>query len=104
MLVTTRVANTADEARAVARQLQDQRSTTAERQIILVTSTFHMRRSRMLFARAGFQVAPFPVDVQVAVGRACTTLDLLPDAGSLSKTETALREWYGFLYYQRVKR
>ena len=104
MLVTTRVANTADEARAVAGQLQDQRSTTADRHIILVTSAFHMRRSRVLFARAGFQVVPFPVDFQVSVGRAFTILDLLPNAGSLSQTETALREWYGWLFYQLVGR
>jgi len=104
MLVTDKVANTADEARAVARQLQDQRSTTAERHIILVTSAFHMRRSRVLFARAGFQVVPFPVDFQVPVGHAFTMLDLMPTASSLNQTETALREWYGLLFYQLVGR
>ena len=58
----------------------------------------------MLFARAGFQVVPFPVDFRVSAGRAFTVLDLLPDADSLRKTETALREWYGFLFYQLVGR
>jgi uncharacterized SAM-binding protein YcdF (DUF218 family) len=104
ILVTNQVTHTADEARAVAGQLQDQRSTTAERHIILVTSAFHMRRSRLLFTRAGFQVVPFPVDFRVSVGRAFTMLDLLPDADSLRKTETALREWYGWLFYQLVRR
>ena len=89
---------------AVASQLQERLSTTAQVQIILVTSAFHMRRSRLLFARAGFQVVPFPVDFRVSAGRAFTILDLLPTADSLSKTETALREWYGFLYYQLVGR
>jgi len=100
MLVTDKVTNTADEARAVARHLQEQRSTTPNAQIILVTSAFHMRRARVLFARAGFQVVPFPVDFHVSVGRTFTMLDLLPTASSLSKTELALREWYGFLFYQ----
>jgi len=63
-----------------------------------------MRRSRALFARAGFQVVPFPVAFHVSVGRAFTILDLLPTADSLSKTETALREWYGCLFYQLVRR
>ena len=102
MLVTTKVANTAEEAHAVARQLQERLSTTANVQIILVTSAFHMRRSRMLFVRAGFQVVPFPVDFRVSAGRALTVLDLLPEADSLQRTELALREWYGFLYYRLV--
>ena len=89
---------------AVASQLQERLATTAQVQIILVTSAFHMRRSCVLFARAGFQVVPFPVDCRVSAGRACTILDLLPDANSLRKTETALREWYGFLFYQLVGR
>ena len=104
ILVTRKVTNTADEARAIAEQLQGRLSTTANAQIILVTSAFHMRRSRLLFARAGFQVLPFPVDFHVSVGRAFTILDLLPTADSLSKTEIALREWYGCLYYQLVGR
>ena len=97
-------ARTIASARAVAWQLQDRLSTTAHAQIILVTSVFHMQRSRVLFARAGLQVVPFPVDFRVSVGRAFTMLDLLPDADSLRKTEIALREWYGFLFYQLVGR
>jgi len=102
--VTNKIIHTADEARAVAGPLQEQRSTTADVQIILVTSAFHLRRSRVLCARVGFQAVPFPVDVQVAVGRACTLLDLMPTAGSLSQTATALRAWYGWLFYQLVRR
>ena len=102
--VTNKVANTADEARAVAWQLQEQRSTTPNAPIILVTSASHMRWARVLFARAGFQVVPFPVDFHVSVGRTFTILDLLPNASSLSKTELALRELYGFLFYQLVGR
>ena len=104
MLVTTKVANTAEEARAVAGQLQERLSTSANMQIILVTSALHMRRSRVLCARAGFQVVPSPVYCRVSAGRACTILDLLPKADSLSKTETALREWYGCLFYQMMGR
>jgi len=104
ILVTNKVTNTADEASAVAEQLQERLSTGANTQIILVTSAFHMRRSRLLFTRASFQVVPFSVDFRVSVGRAFTILDLLPDADSLRKTEIALRELYGLLFYQLVKR
>ena len=64
--------------------------------------TLHRRRSRVLCARAGFPVVPFPVDFRVSAGRVFTILDLLPEADSLRQTELALREWYGFLYYQLV--
>ena len=30
--------------------------------IILVTSAFHMHRSKYLFEKQGFEVTPFPVD------------------------------------------
>ena len=102
VLSSRRYPRTTASARAVARPLQDRLTTTAQAQIILVTSAFHMRRSHVLCARAGFQVVPFPVDFRVSTGRAFTMLDLLPDADSLRKTETALREWYGFLFYQLV--
>lgn len=88
----------------MARHLRELPSTTAAAPIILVTSAFHMRRSRVLFAHAGFQVVPFPVDFHVSAGRAFTILDLLPDANRLSKTELALHEWYGFFYYQLMWR
>jgi len=71
---------------------------------LLVTLALHMRRARVLCARAGFQVLPFPVDFHVSVGRAFTILDLLPTASSLSQTEIALRELYGFLFSQLVGR
>jgi uncharacterized SAM-binding protein YcdF (DUF218 family) len=98
------VTHTDEEARAVARHLRELPSTTAAAPSILVTSAFHMRRSRLLCARAGFQVVPFPVDFRVSAGRAFTMLDLLPTANSLSQTETALRAWYGCLSYQLVGR
>jgi uncharacterized SAM-binding protein YcdF (DUF218 family) len=102
ILVTGRVRNTADEATAVASLL---RSRTRDRQpgsVILVTSAYHMRRSRLLFTRAGLTVAPFPVDFQTSAGP-ITAMDLLPHAGSIQNVETAMRELYGYLFYRLIK-
>jgi uncharacterized SAM-binding protein YcdF (DUF218 family) len=100
ILVTGGVANTDDEARAVAGALAGRAKSDEVSQVLLVTSAYHMRRARFLFARAGLDTAPFPVDFQTGEGHILTILDFLPNAGSLRNTETALREMYGLLFYQ----
>jgi uncharacterized SAM-binding protein YcdF (DUF218 family) len=100
--VTRRVSNTAEEASAVSDVLTARGGSHAPASVILVTSAYHMRRARLLFARAGLSVTPFPVDFQTSAeprsfGR------LVPRAGSLCNTEVALREFYGYLYYRIVK-
>jgi len=98
IFVTDKVTNTAEEARAVTRKLRDMSGTDKSR-IILVTSAFHMRRSRLLFEHAGVSIIAFPVDFQVSQDQVFTILDLLPSADYLKRTEIALRESYGYLYY-----
>ncbi len=100
ILTTGRVMNTDAEARAVAELLAGQEDIHGAPKVLLVTSAFHMRRAQLLFARAGLETYPFPVDFRADEGRVLTILDFLPDAESLYKTETALREFYGLLFYQ----
>jgi uncharacterized SAM-binding protein YcdF (DUF218 family) len=95
ILVTSEVGNTADEARTV-RDLMRARGWSS---IILVTSAWHMPRAARLFQKAGVRFVPFPVDYQVDSNERLTLLDFLPRAEALQKTEYALREWYGVLYY-----
>jgi uncharacterized SAM-binding protein YcdF (DUF218 family) len=89
--LTSNVQNTADEAKAVAQLLP-------KGSIILVTSAFHMPRSRMLFEAEGLRVTAFPVDFQVSE-RHLTLMDFLPSAGALSTSSLAIREWLGRFYY-----
>lgn len=104
MLTTAKVVNTDEEARAVADLLADRLGTNAAPQVLLVTSAFHMRRAQILFARAGVKTVPFPVDFKVSEAETFTLLNLLPNAGSLNMTETALREQYGLLFYWLLSR
>lgn len=94
ILVTERVENTADEAKAVSRLFD-----LAPKKIILVTSAFHMQRAKYLFEQVGFDVFAYPVDF-----RAATQLDVwtafLPSANALSTTDFCLREWLGRMYYR----
>ena len=97
---TAKVQNTAEEAVAVANELLEPRSEVATKKIILVTSAFHMRRSKLLFEKAGFTVVAFPADFRICQNQPASILDFFPSTDGLRQTETALREWYGYLYYR----
>lgn len=102
VLVTDRVRNTADEAREVGKLLRSLKDGHDRDAVILVTSAYHMRRSHLLFTRAGVSVVPFPVDFQTSAGP-FTFMDVLPGAGGMKNTETAVRELYGYLFYRLIK-
>ena len=102
IMVTGKARNTADEAREVGQILPRLTRARDGDAVILVTSAFHMRRSQLLFTRAGVPVVPFPVDFQTSAGP-FTFMDLLPQAGSIENTETAVRELYGYLFYRLIK-
>ena len=88
ILVTGRVSNTEYEAAAVA-SLLDPLDTG---RVLLVTSAFHMQRSRVLFERAGLEVIVFPVDFAVSDDWRFGVRSLLPGAGALSLNHQSLRE------------
>ena len=106
-VTTGPVANTAEEAGAVAALLADRQIKSLDRptttNVLLVTSAFHMARAQHLFEWAGLKVIPFPVDFQVSLSEALTIIDFLPSASALSQTELAWREMYGQMFYSMVR-
>lgn len=88
-LVTT----TEDESKEVKKLLP------ASKNIILVTSAFHMPRAKSLFERQGFNVIAYPVDSKVSLERR-NVLDYLPNAESFRNSETGIRELIGRLFYR----
>lgn len=97
ILITTPVQNTQDEALAVAK-LGAQKGFN---RVILVTSAFHMQRAKLLFEKAGMSVAPYPTDFRVD-DHQLNILDILPSASSLNRSEFAIREMIGRLYYRLI--
>ena len=95
---TSKVRNTAEEAKAVAAVLP-QGST-----VLLVTSAFHMPRAQRLFQRQGLSVLPFPVDFQATGAWAGNLwrnpLNLLPSAEGLQSSSRAIREKIGRTMYR----
>jgi uncharacterized SAM-binding protein YcdF (DUF218 family) len=96
IVVTDEVANTADEARAVARLMRDR----GWRRVILITTAWHLPRAELQFRQAGVDCTPFPVDFRRDRRAPLAGLDFLPRADALANSETALRELYGYAFYR----
>lgn len=93
ILVTKEVLNTFDESIEVKNLIGN------EKIILLVTSAFHMKRAKSLFEKKGFKVIPYKVDFRTPPNISLNFIDFLPSAKGLRKTEIALRELLGRLYY-----
>jgi uncharacterized SAM-binding protein YcdF (DUF218 family) len=94
--------NTAEEALEVKRLVVEK----GWRNVILVTSAFHMPRSVRLFRRANVDgIVPYPVDFRsFRDPREALGASWLPRAGFLENTEVAMREYYGIVYYNLVSK
>lgn len=96
ILVTGEVANTADEAREVDRIARQR----GWRRIVLVTSAWHLPRAVFLFRHTAATIVPYPADYRTKRREPRTILDFVPQAEALLKSELALREFCGLLYYK----
>lgn len=77
--------------------------------LILVTSAYHMPRSKFLFdfqarrlssAEWAPEITAFPTDIRVTEQHGPVLLGLIPDAGSLAMTQEAIREYIGYWFYR----
>jgi uncharacterized SAM-binding protein YcdF (DUF218 family) len=96
IVVTRDISNTATEAAAVAGLMQAQ----GWKRVILVTTGWHMPRSAYLFAKAGVDFTPFPVDFRRDRSRRVRGSDFVPKGEAWQLTETVLREYYGYWFYR----
>jgi uncharacterized SAM-binding protein YcdF (DUF218 family) len=93
ILVTEKVKNTFEESLAVKKLIPNNSS------IILVTSAYHMHRSKHLFDKQGFKVTPFPVDFRSS-NLNITILSFLPNLNAMGMTSKFIKENIGRLYYE----
>ena len=93
ILVTKKVKNTYEESLAVTKIIPNNSS------IILVTSAFHMQRSKYLFEKQGFDVIPYPVDFKSSNSK-ISIMSFLPNLGSMKTSSLFIRENIGRLYYK----
>ena len=93
ILVTENVKNTYEESIAVTKLIPNNSS------LILVTSAFHMHRSKYLFEKQGFDIIPYPVDFKTSNAKT-SMMNFLPSVSSLNKVSLFIRENIGRLYYK----
>jgi uncharacterized SAM-binding protein YcdF (DUF218 family) len=96
VIVTGNVANTADEAAAVAALMHER----GWKRVLLVTTAWHMPRSAYQFKKAGVEFVPFPVDFRFDRTHGSSMIDFVPRGEAWMQTETALRETYGYWFYR----
>jgi uncharacterized SAM-binding protein YcdF (DUF218 family) len=95
ILITTPVENTDQEAVAVRKLLGSE-----TKQIVLVTSGFHMQRAKELFEQVGFKVFAYPVDLPGQITEKLTLVSFLPKAEALNTVSMVVREFWGLQYYR----
>jgi uncharacterized SAM-binding protein YcdF (DUF218 family) len=94
IILTKNVQNTKDEALAVKEILINSQT----QKIILVTSAFHMPRSKKLFENEGIEVQTYPVDYKAGISE-LTPMSFLPSADAFRNFQFAWREMIGRFYY-----
>lgn len=70
------------------------------REIILVTTASHMKRSIIVFKKYGFTVYPAATDFNSINRLFSSTRDFFPVVGALEKSTTAIHEYYGIIGYR----
>lgn len=67
--------------------------------VILVTSAFHMERSKGVFEKQGIKVFAFPTDYHT-IKNEINWDSVVPSSRNLENSTTALKEWIGLLAYK----
>lgn len=86
VIVETRSRNTLENSHAVRTVVKGNR-------IILATSAYYMKRAVRLFSKRGFTVIPAPT-YHLCQVRKTNVFTLIPGAGNLARSSTALAEWF----------
>jgi uncharacterized SAM-binding protein YcdF (DUF218 family) len=93
ILLTDEVANTEDEARQVKKLID----TYQIKDILLVTSSFHLPRSTLIFSHFDIKNYPFPADFKARTEIIWN--DYLPSSEGFDMVSDGIREYIGRLFY-----
>ena len=101
LYTTYPVNNTLQEAKAIKKLFNDE-IPLIQKNIILVTSAFHMKRAKKVFENEGISVQPYPVDFKSNKSFLSSLRDPLkwvPSSYYLNKSSLAIREIIGRIIY-----
>ena len=102
LFTTYSVNNTLQEAKAV-KKILNKEINSSQKEIILVTSAFHMKRAKRVFEKEGIDVLPYPVDFvssKSILSSLRNPLKWVPSSSSLNLNSSAIREIIGRIFYR----
>jgi uncharacterized SAM-binding protein YcdF (DUF218 family) len=67
---------------------------------LLITSSFHMRRSLACFNKTGLRTSAFPVDPRANTNIYTPENTIFPNAGAILMWDALIHEWLGILSYK----
>lgn len=105
MLYFSDARNTEEESRMIFERLA---GTVKDRppRILLVTSAWHMSRSKLLFEKSGFEVVPAPTDFEMSYAREQPVEigAFFPSSDALRINSYAVKEWIANFGYRFLRR
>ena len=102
LYTTYPVNNTLQEAKAIKKLFNDE-IPLIQKNIILVTSAFHMKRAKKVFESEGLNVQPYPVDFKSSrsfISLLRNPRKWIPDSHYLYRSSIAIREIIGRIIYR----
>jgi uncharacterized SAM-binding protein YcdF (DUF218 family) len=75
------------------------------KQVLLVTSAYHMPRAKLIFQKLGIDFIPAPTDFRIEGGQdaqitmGTILINLIPNGDYLAQTTLALKEYLGLIFY-----
>lgn len=98
MVIENESRNTYESAQRVKELVVSQ----SDLKLMLITSSFHMRRSRACFSKAGVDVTTFTTDFYSHPRRYTPESFLVPTADSIQVWTKLFKEWMGMVAYRMV--
>ena len=98
--ISEKALNTYQESRAVSNLLYKKK---LKREVILVTSAFHMNRALYIFKKQNISVVPYPVDFRSSklknIEILSNPMNWFPDTKNLYLSSISIKEILGRIYY-----
>ena len=101
ILIEEKSVNTRENA-VFTKEFLEKNGIATDQEFVLITSAFHMPRSKKCFDKVGLRTIPFPVDYYSHDIKYDLPSILYPGPGAISNWQLLVKEWIGLVVYRLV--
>jgi uncharacterized SAM-binding protein YcdF (DUF218 family) len=101
ILIEEKSVNTRENA-LFTKEFLEKNGIATDQEFVLITSAFHMPRSKKCFDKVGLKTIPFPVDYYSHDIKYDLPSILYPGPGAISNWQLLVKEWIGLVVYRLV--